>query len=39
VAVKSSGVISAEPVKEDRKSKHVVTDVDLAYATMTIDLI
>jgi len=37
VAGKSSGVISAEPVRGQKIE--VGTDLDLAYVTMTIDLV
>jgi len=37
VAVKSSGYISAEPVRGQKIDEHVVTDLDV-YVTMAIDI-
>jgi len=39
VAVKSSGDISAEPVRGQKIEEDVGTHLDLAYVTMKIDLI
>jgi len=36
VAVKTSGDISAEPVRGQKIEEHIVTDLDVGYVTMTI---